>query len=232
MTVKAIRTASLVFLLFATGCSTPYQSARISEREHVWSLAYGGYSNTRIDANTESVAFNGNGFTDRRTVELYLLYRCAEVTHEAGFDYFVILDPSTDVNHSSVNTPAYLSANTALTGSSLATRATYFPGNTITFNFYGAQTLIKMFTGIKPDNLLVAYNADEVIEYMGPSVGKRDAPPVARSTAPRRVTLNPGTPLITGIGAQQTTPVAPAPTRDTPTMPAGAFQAHNADANF
>jgi len=180
-------------LLVATSCATPYQPERRGAREHSWMQAYGGYSDTRIDANTESVAYGGNGFTPRRTVELYLLYRCAEVTHQSGYDYFVVLNPSTDATQSSVTTPSSFNATTVISGNSLATRATYFPGDTITFTSYGAQTLIKMFAGTKPEDVLAAYDASEVIQYMGPSVGRDGTLTAVHSkasaTRPRLATL-------------------------------------------
>jgi hypothetical protein len=54
----------------------------------------GGYSEARLDATTFKVSFNANDDTARTTAEAYLLYRCAELTIEAGYDHFVIVEAS------------------------------------------------------------------------------------------------------------------------------------------
>lgn len=70
-----------------TAVPTPYQSAT-GER---W-----GFEETRIEQNRFRVSFGGNALTDRDTVELYLLYRSAELTVENGFDYFELVDRAVD----------------------------------------------------------------------------------------------------------------------------------------
>jgi len=55
-----------------------------------------GYSDERIEQNRFRVQFSGNSYTDRATVERYLLYRAAELTVHAGFDNFVLADRATD----------------------------------------------------------------------------------------------------------------------------------------
>jgi hypothetical protein len=67
--------------------TTPYQTAA---RTHY------GYSETQTDANRFRVSFAGNADTSRETVELYLLYRSAEITLQRGYDYFVVADHSVD----------------------------------------------------------------------------------------------------------------------------------------
>ncbi len=47
-----------------------------------------GYSDQRLAANRYRVTFVGNSATRRATVENYLLLRSAEVTRDAGFDWF------------------------------------------------------------------------------------------------------------------------------------------------
>ncbi len=54
----------------------------------------GGYSDVRLDERTFKVSFGANDDTARTTVEAYLLYRCAELTVEAGYDHFVIVEAS------------------------------------------------------------------------------------------------------------------------------------------
>jgi hypothetical protein len=63
------------------GCATPYQSAG----------AIGGYSDRKIDDQTYHVQFWGNGYTTGDKVHKYFMYRCAELTRQAGFKYFMII---------------------------------------------------------------------------------------------------------------------------------------------
>jgi hypothetical protein len=151
-----------VLLLALSACATPYQPDGLG----------GGYSDTFIDGRTVSVSFNGNQFTARNRVELDLLYRCAEITHNSGYDYFVLLDPETDVRHGNVPKPdsPQAKAPDVLASNTLDGRTTYFPDRTISFTAYGASTVMKMFLGKKPENNLRAYDAVEVMEYVGPKI--------------------------------------------------------------
>jgi hypothetical protein len=82
-----MRTAWVVILLTAglAGCAKPalYQPMR---GEDV------GYGEQQLEKNRYRVWFAGNSATPRETVEDYVLYRCAELTLEHGYDYFVLSD--------------------------------------------------------------------------------------------------------------------------------------------
>jgi hypothetical protein len=199
--------------LFANGCATPYQPDGLG----------GGYSDTRIDSTTESVEFKGNGYTSKRTVEMYLLYRCAEVTRDAGYDYFVALNPSTEAREGSFNTPGSFSSTTSFLRGAAVTHASYFPSQTISFTFYGATTLIRMGRGPKPTENLAAFNAREVIEYMGPQIhegtddvaGVQHVVPTTQSqniTAPEqsRPVENPNVGVPSAVSNAVRPPTAPA----------------------
>ncbi|MGI9421347.1 MAG: CC0125/CC1285 family lipoprotein [Geminicoccaceae bacterium] len=78
---------ALVLALSAlTACAkpTPYQEARIGGGH--------GYTEETIGKDQYRVGFTGNGITTRKTVDLYLLYRAAELTQDKGFDYFIVGD--------------------------------------------------------------------------------------------------------------------------------------------
>jgi archaellin len=153
-----------VGILLLSSCATSYEEAN-------WYR--GGYSDVRIDANTESVSFSGNSSTSRQTVEIYLLYRCAEITRQSGYDYFVIVDRSTQATQNV--SPGQYTATTVQTfpgrrhgyGQAVTT-GTYLPG--VVYTEYGAQALIKMFKGPKPESNPNAYNADDVLQHLGPQV--------------------------------------------------------------
>src|SRR5579863_1607631 len=93
-----------MLFLISCGCATPYQ-------QHGFR---GGYTEARIAQDTALVSFKGNGFTSKERVQLYLLYRCAEVTKQYGYDYFIITGGGTEARTSVVETPStYNSTTTA-----------------------------------------------------------------------------------------------------------------------
>lgn len=48
----------------------------------------GGYDEMRLQEDRWAVSFSGNSLTSRDTVEMYLLYRAAELTLQSGYDWF------------------------------------------------------------------------------------------------------------------------------------------------
>lgn len=82
--------AAAVLSLAACTTPTPYQPLQTG------AIAGGGYTDTRISSDRFRVSFQGNTITDRDTVERYLLYRAAEVTREAGYDWFTMVDRDTE----------------------------------------------------------------------------------------------------------------------------------------
>ncbi|WGS51131.1 hypothetical protein LFL96_06410 [Paraburkholderia sp. D15] len=78
-TLFALATVAWVSTL--AGCTTAYQA----------SGATGGYKDRQIDDQTLHVEFRGNGYTTRDTVHKYFMYRCAELTQQHGFKYFMII---------------------------------------------------------------------------------------------------------------------------------------------
>jgi len=58
-----------------------------------------GYGQRQLEENHYTVWFVGNSATPRETVEDYVLYRCAELTLEKGYDYFVLSNRSTQGEH-------------------------------------------------------------------------------------------------------------------------------------
>src|SRR6266851_614035 len=152
-----------IVLLITAGCATPYQ-------QHGFR---GGYSDARIGQNTVLVSFKGNGHTSKERVQLYLLYRCAEVTRQYGYDYFVITRGDTEARTSYLsNYSATTTASAFGTGNAaFASAQTYGSGATIPVHKYGTDAFIKMFKGPKPSNDLNAYDARETLQYLGPQLG-------------------------------------------------------------
>jgi len=154
--------------LALSSCATPYQSAGFR----------GGYTDIQLDSNTFQVTFRGNAYTRRQSVETYLLFRCAELTAEAGYDYFIILGSDTEARQGTFSTPgtysstttgsATISGNTAF--GSATTHGTYSPGQTFLITKYGATAMIKAYKGEKPADNPTAFDASEILKYLGPRV--------------------------------------------------------------
>jgi len=144
------------FLAFV-GCATSYQAKSFT----------GGYSDVRLDANTFRVDFRGNALTSRQTVETHLIRRCAELTAEAGYDYFVTVSSDTEARQQSRTGRGSFEGTTTFYGNSATTSGTYRPGRTFVYTRYGASAVIKAFKGEKPVNNPNAYNAREVLHYLG-----------------------------------------------------------------
>jgi hypothetical protein len=91
--VKNIKLISLITLLILlSNCSTPYQPKN----------ALGGYSEEKIIDNLYRVEFEGNQHSKPEKIQNYLLYRCAELTQEMGYEYFAIISDERHFDESSV----------------------------------------------------------------------------------------------------------------------------------
>ncbi|MGF1525231.1 MAG: hypothetical protein ACFCBW_00300 [Candidatus Competibacterales bacterium] len=81
---------AILLTLGLGGCAsapTPYQPA-----------APDGYRQQQIEVDRFRVTFSGNAATPRETVENYLLYRCAELTLERGYDHFLLAEQNVAAN--------------------------------------------------------------------------------------------------------------------------------------
>ena len=154
MTIHILLACLLAFL---TACTTPYQPKGFT----------GGYSQVQLDNNSARVEFKGNGYTSRERVEVFLLYRCAELTAEKGYDYFVIATTDTENSQQSVQTaPGTFNSTTTGSRGSYSTSGTYTPGQTVTFNKRTATAVIKMFKGEKPVDQPGAFVARELMDNL------------------------------------------------------------------
>ena len=88
--VRMVAAVALAALLTACATATPYQPNIAGQK------AQGGFSDRRLESDRYQVNFAGNSMTSRETVERYLLYRAAEVTVQAGYDWFETADRRTD----------------------------------------------------------------------------------------------------------------------------------------
>lgn len=144
-----IRLIALSAACLLMSCATAYQPVGFT----------GGYSDQRLDDNTAQVSFRGNGFTAPETVHSYLLRRCAEITLQNGYNYFVLVD-----------TEQPNEGNSNIYGAKVN-------------NKFRGSTTIKMFRGNKPEADVHAYDAAAVLRNI-PVEGEVAAamPPVAAGT--------------------------------------------------
>ncbi len=147
--VGKFRFLSLLILacVFFGGCATRYQ-----QNKGMLLSGNTGYTDTRTGEDTYKVSFAGNQYTQRDQVETYALYRCAEVTSAAGYDYFIITDQGSDT---ATRTDASASCSFgSCSGSSMTSNAI-----TVTY-------AIKMAKGEKPADNSKAHTAKQVLEFM------------------------------------------------------------------
>ena len=81
--------AGAAIALSACATATPYQPIGATSTR-------GGYADERIGEDRFRVTFAGNSLTSRDTVEMYLMYRAAELTLENGYDCFETANRVTD----------------------------------------------------------------------------------------------------------------------------------------
>jgi hypothetical protein len=99
-----------------------------------------GYSDLPIDADRFEVTFTGNFDTPTQTVDQYALYRCAELTNQHGYDYFI-------VEHTRHWNIFYHHRSEEVT--------TY---------------KMRMYHGVRPERNSNSYDANSMLTAMGPTI--------------------------------------------------------------
>lgn len=165
MTVRSLIAVCLgSVLLVACATPTPYQ-ARVNKY---------GYANQRLEDDRFRVTFSGNSSTSRDVVENYLLYRAAEVTKEAGADWFRVIDEDIESlvrfrstgGASGFGTFGGFSTFNSFGGGVDGSTARPIPR-------YNAFATIMVGSGEVPDDTQ-AYSADEVLTNLGPHIVRPD----------------------------------------------------------
>ena len=153
----------ILVLAFLQGCATGYQSNGFS----------GGYSETQLDENVFKVTFRGNGYTSRERASDFTLLRSAELTLQAGYKYFSIVDANSYTSNSTYTTPTTSYTNTNVYGSGNyafgnATTTTY-GGQTYNISKPSSSNTIVCFKE-KPANVF-SYNADFIYKNITKKYG-------------------------------------------------------------
>lgn len=118
MKIFNISTGLLFTLIAVHGC-TPYKAAGLM----------GGYSNMQLSEDVFQVSFRGNGYTSPESTQQNVFHRCAELTFQHGYKYFLIVNAGTVDRPSVWQSSGVVNLNT--TGNTMGS----FYGN----NFYGNQ---------------------------------------------------------------------------------------------
>jgi hypothetical protein len=120
-----IKLAALGAVCLLTSCATAYQPDGVA----------GGYSDRRLAGNAVQVSFRGNRFNSPEMLQSYLLRRCADVTLQNGYDYFVVAP-----NAGPTNADGSKADNESI-----------------------ASATIQMYKGVKPGSDVHAYDAAAVV---------------------------------------------------------------------
>ncbi len=172
--------------------ATPYQPQSASSNASMPT----GYSDQKLTADKYRVSFAGNQYTDRATVENYLLYRAAQLTQQKGYTGFTVERRNTDKNQSTqVN---------SIPGGGLGYGGLGYGGFSPYWDFYGsdfgyngfdpylggsfypdtvsvdkinkfdATAIIKMYHGSAPGNGDKSFDASQVLNSLGPTIKTPD----------------------------------------------------------
>lgn len=137
-------------------CATPYQQRGL----------IGGFADYRLNKNTFRISFTGNAWTSQEKVEMSIFYRCAELTVDAGFDYFIFINQNLEKKRETISTPSFYSARYSRHG----LYSFYIPSGFLTMERHDAYATIKCFQGQKSEDDDNAFDAHELIEYLGPNL--------------------------------------------------------------
>jgi len=126
------------------GCATAYQPDGVS----------GGYTDQMRDGNIVQVSVRGNGLTTPETLQSFVIRRCAEVTLQNGFNYFVLLHTEAPIE-----------------------------GSDKLYSMKVATATIKMVQGNKTENDPHTYNASYLLRQALAEQGESEEPVPAAQVA-------------------------------------------------
>lgn len=164
--LKPALTALAIIALAACARPTPYQVATAAGTD--------GYVEQEIGADQYRIGFSGNGITTRKTVDLYLLFRAAELTQEKGFDYFIVGNRQDFIDPQGIggrqSQISFARRQELLIGSGIRSRF----GEEVV-DHYGAEIDILMQKGEMPNSANV-HKAVDVIEQSKGAIIRPEKP--------------------------------------------------------
>jgi hypothetical protein len=159
--IKLITLFLIVILL--TNCSTPYQPKG----------ALGGYSEEKILDNLYRVEFEGNQHSKPEKIQNYLMYHCAELTQEMGYEYFAIVNEERHFDEQSIRPERGVSFETR-TSASGGTRTIVNPDlkNTTSSTNYTGVYIIKFLEVVDEKYKNAVFNVNDVFSELSDIVKK------------------------------------------------------------
>lgn len=162
---RILSLAVITLALSACATPTPYQAG---------SDQINGYRDLKLQEQRYRVSFNGNSLTPRETVEIYLLYRAAELTLAQNMDYFLVQEQDTDTRSEYTGSGPSIGAGFA--GGRRRSYSLGFGASTISeSNRYEAIAFISMKKGKAPEDNSNAYDAREIIKNLEPRIRRPEA---------------------------------------------------------
>jgi len=157
--MKSIKFTLIILLaIFLIGCATKYQQKGMM----------GGYSEEKILTKMYKVEFEGNQHTKAETVQNYLMYRCAELTKEHGYEYFTVVSDERHFDTEAVR-PDRVPSFSTRTSMSGGTRTTVNPDlqtASKSTNYTGVY-FIKFLEDVEDKFKDAVFNVDEVMAELG-----------------------------------------------------------------
>ena len=152
-----------IFFIFLTNCSTPYQPKG----------TFGGYTEEKILNDLYRVEFEGNQHSKPEKIQNYLLYRCAELTQEMGYNYFAIISDERHFDELSVRPTRGVSFQTrsSLSGGTRVIANPDFKNPTSSTNYTGVY-VIKFLESVDEKYKNAVFNVDDVISKLSDIVEK------------------------------------------------------------
>ena len=165
--------AASALTLAACATSTAYAPAGFNGQR-------GGYAEQRLESDRYRVSFSGNSVTSREQVEMGLLLRSAELTAENGYDWFSTVNRATDrdTRYQTMRDPFYDRYSPFWGPSWRYSRAGIWGRWNDPFrdemireiDRYEASAEIVMRKGAPASSEVRAFNAQQVIDKIGPTV--------------------------------------------------------------
>ena len=162
--MKLIKLFTLfIFLVFLVNCSTSYQPKN----------ALGGYSEEKILDNLYRVEFEGNQHSKPENIQNYLLYRCAELTQEMGYDYFAIISDERHFDEHSVRPTrgASFQTRTSMSGGTRTIANPDLQTATSSTKYTGVY-VIKFLETVDEKHKNLVFNVSHVMEELADIVKK------------------------------------------------------------
>jgi len=161
--MRSTKIVLILLLITLYNCSTPYQPKGM----------LGGYSEEKILNNMYKVEFEGNQHSDPGTIQHYLLYRCAELTKEMGYEYFLIVNEERYYDQYNVqpNSPIPGKNRGSASGGVKVVANPDLQNPTSSTQYTGVY-YIKLLTDVEEKDKDAVFKAEEVFELLGNMIKK------------------------------------------------------------